>query len=63
MRTMVLVYLPTKLGNWAICWVNVGQYSSTFLSIWELAAHDRRMQNAANPCRIHPAILRKLPYA
>ena len=31
--SMVLVYLPTKLGNF---WVNVGKYSSTMVRIWEL---------------------------
>ena len=31
-RTMVLVYLPTKLGD--LCWANVGKYSSKKWGIW-----------------------------
>jgi hypothetical protein len=34
MRTMVLVYLPTELGDFV--GVNVGKYSSTMVRIWVL---------------------------
>ena len=34
MRTMVLVYLPTELGDFVE--VNVGKYSSTMVRIWVL---------------------------
>jgi len=33
MRTMVLVYLPTKLGEFVR--VNVGKYFSTMVRIWD----------------------------
>jgi hypothetical protein len=34
MLHVIMVYLPTKLGD--LCWANVGKYSSTMVCIWVL---------------------------
>ena len=34
MLHVIMVYLPTKLGD--LCWANVGKYSSTMVRIWVL---------------------------